>query len=868
MRQRTDARAPRTQAPRERGKRTRTPSLLRTAARSLRSHRLRFALPALAVLLGVAFVTGSLIYSDSVRTAMARAHAGSQPDVSVTVKADEPTGPADGAGSGSAPRLDDALLRKLRALPGAAAARGTAEGRSFLVGPDGTLVGDLYRATGVNYAPDATGKDPRYPLTGGRGPRTASEIAVDRGAAERAGQKVGDTVRVVVGGAARSVRLVGVFTAKDSRTASGATLTAYDTTTAQRQFAAPGTYSAITLTAADGTADTQLAELAQRKLPTGLRAVTAAELDSDSSASAADNDKLTTLLLGFAGIALFVSTFLVANTFTMLSAARAREHALLRAVGATRAYVMRLVLAEAALVGTVAAAAGYALGVGVAALLNTLFGVADGPAAPLRLLTPAPLLAAFAVGICVTTLSAYLPARRAASVPPVAALRTNEPPVPAALRRRNRAGWAVTALGALLTWAATGDENLLFLAVPVLLIGLIVLAPLLALGATRLLRSPMTRLAGIRGKLAVENARRNPRRTAATATTLMVGLAMVTAVTVVVSSATRADERDADRAMTSDLRITAVDFAEIGPHVADRVAKLPDAAAVTPVIRTELTIPGERDTLTATAVNPATVARLAPIDIREGSLKGLGHGIAVTEQTADLHGWRLGSRVPATAAGSTARTTLPVVAIYDAPDSFTPALISTAALPHTTDAEHRPHVESVLVDAAPGRTAALRDAIRRTLDNPALLIQDRADARQAAAERMAPLLNIMYGLLSVTVLIGALGVVNTMGMAVSERVREIGLLRALGLDRRSLASVLRLESVAIALLGAAMGLLSGIFFGAAAVLSQESVPLALPWDRIALCFAATAAIGVLAALWPGRRAARIPLLEAIGSDTE
>ncbi|MEV0260098.1 FtsX-like permease family protein [Streptomyces sp. NPDC050617] len=866
MRQRTDARAPRTQAPRERAQRTRTPSLLRTAARSLRSHRLRFALPALAVLLGVAFVTGSLIYSDSVRTAMARAHAGSQPDVSVTVTADERTGPADPAGHGPAPRLDDALLRELRALPGAAAARGTAEGRSFLVGPDGALVGDLYRATGVNYAPDATGKDPRYPLTEGRGPRTGSEIAVDRGAAERSGRKVGDTVRVVVGGAARSVRLVGVFTAKDSRTAAGATLTAFDTATAQRQFTAPGTYSAITLTAADGTADSRLAELAQRKLPSGLRAATAAELESD--ASAADNDKLTTLLLAFAGIALFVSTFLVANTFTMLSAARAREHALLRAVGATRGYVMRLVLTEAVLVGTVAAVAGYALGVGVAALLNTLFGVADGPAAPLRLLTPVPLLAAFAVGICVTTLSAYLPARRAASVPPVAALRTSEPPAPAALRRRNRTGWAVTAFGALLTGAATGDENLLFLAVPVLLIGLIILAPLLALGATRLLRSPMTRLAGIRGKLAVENARRNPRRTAATATTLMVGLAMVTAVTVAVSSVTRADERDADRAMTSDLRITAVDFAEIGPRTADRVAKLPDAAAVTPVIRTDLTLPGERDTLSATAVNPAAVARLAPIDIREGSLKGLGHGIAVTEQTAHLHGWRLGSRIPATVAGSTARTTLPVVAIYDAPDSFTPALISTTALPRTTDAQHRPHVDSVLIDAAPGRTAALRDTIRRTLDNPALLVQDRADVRRAAAAQMAPILNIMYGMLSVTVLIGALGVVNTMGMAVSERVREIGLLRALGLDRRGLASVLRLESVAIALLGAVMGLLSGTFFGAAAVLSQESVPLTLPWDRIALCFAVTAAIGVLAALWPGRRAARIPLLEAIGSDTE
>ncbi|MFF2806724.1 ABC transporter permease [Streptomyces sp. NPDC058000] len=208
------------------------------------------------------------------------------------------------------------------------------------------------------------------------------------------------------------------------------------------------------------------------------------------------------------------------------------------------------------------------------------------------------------------------------------------------------------------------------------------------------------------------------------------------------------------------------------------------------------------------------------------------------------------------------------MAIYDGSGALAPVLLSDKALPHTADTEHRPRVESVLVNTAHGRTVALRQEIRRTLDNPALLVQDRTDVRAAAAARAAPLLNIMYAMLSVTVLIGALGVVNTMGMAVFERVREIGVLRALGLDRRGIGSVLRLESVTISLLGSALGLIAGSAIGAAAVLGQEGVPLVIPWDRAVLFFLATAAIGVLASLWPGRQAAKIPMLKAITTDTE
>ncbi|RNG17980.1 ABC transporter permease [Streptomyces botrytidirepellens] len=831
--------------------------MLRTALRTLRSHRLRFAMPALAVLLGVAFVTGSLLYGDSVKAAVARAQTTSQPDVSVKVEPDSPD---------HASRLDGTLLRRLRQLPSAATARGVVEGPSFVAGSDGSLMGELSRAAGVNYVPGDRGEDVRYPLVSGHGPRTSGEVAMDRRTVERAGYRVGGRARVVVGGTARSVRLVGAFTAHDSRLEAGGTLTAFDAATAQRYFApARGSYSAITLTAADGTSDAQLADAVRKVLPSGVEAATRAELESVPTDASGDGDKLTTLLLSFAGVALFVSTFLVANTFTMLSAARAREHALLRAVGASRGHVMRRVLTEAALVGTAASIAGYALGTGVATLLGDLFGVTGGPAAPLRLLSVTPLVAAFAVGIGVTVLSAWLPARRAAGVPPVAALRTVEPSTAASLRRRTLLGVAVTVCGVLLLGAAVGQTDVLFGAVPVLLIGLIVLTPLLALGVTALLRRPLTRLAGIRGKLAVENARRNPRRTAATATTLMVGLAMVTAVTVAVASVNRLEEQEVDRSMTSDLRVTAVDFAEVGDDTAARVARLADADAVTALVQTYFDLSGD-DTVPVTAVNPATVERLAPITVREGSLDRLDHGIAVTEELAADRGWRLGSRVSGAFTGTDERTSLPVVAVYDGPENLTPTLVSYRSLPRPAGGERRFSVESVLVKAAPGRTAALQREIRRTLDNPALLVQDRADARVAATARTGPFLNIMYAMLSVTVLIGALGVVNTMGMAVFERVREIGMLRAIGLDRRGVASVLRIEAVTISLFGSALGVAVGCVIGAVAVRGQESVPLVIPWDRTALFFVAAAVIGVLASLWPGRQAARVPMLKAIGTD--
>jgi putative ABC transport system permease protein len=826
--------------------------MFKLAVRSILAQKVRYLLPTLAVVLGVAFVAGSLLYGGSVQAALDRAQQRAQPDLAVQVSPKRIDTP-----------LSADLVQRLRNVGGAAAVRPVAEGRAFLVAKDGSLVGAPGSAGGVNYVAGPDGKDPRYPLVSGRGPAGAGEIAIDEWSAEQTGYQVGDQLRVIVGGVARKVQLVGIFTASDARLARGGTLTAFDTATARAQFSpTPDSYTSIDLSAAVGTSEDALARNVAAVLPNDAEAATRTELNT---ASGRLDGKLTEILLIFAVIALFVSIFLVANTFTMLAAARAREHALLRAVGAARRYVLRLVLAEAVLVGVVATVLGYLLGIGAAAALSQLFSVTDGPQVPLEVLSAGAILAALGVGVGVTTLAAYIPARRAAAVPPIAALRDGLPPSGKSLRRRNIAGLVVTALGAGMTVAGTASEDLIYLGAPVLLLGLIILTPWFGMLLTALLRRPLTRLTGIRGTLAVENTRRNPRRTAATAATLMIGLSICAAVTVPIASLAAEGERAADTGDSADVRVTAIDFAKIGPDVPARIATLPDAQAVTPVIPAGIKL-NQSDYLSAAAVDPAQIAGFVPITVKQGSLDGLGRGIAVTTKEAEAHQWTVGSLVSGEfvnplAKGATAA--LPIVAIYDAPATFEyGALVSTATAPSGL------LPSTVLVKASPGKASALRAEIQQTLDNPTLVVRTRAEAAESSAAEFALFLNILYALLSVSVLIGALGVINTMTMSTFERIKEIGLLRAVGLARAQVGSILRLESVIIALLGALLGLGAGCVIGAVAVRSQDSIPLVMPWDRLGVFVAVTAVIGVLASLWPARKAARIPILTAIQTDTE
>ncbi|ONF74992.1 FtsX-like permease family protein [Amycolatopsis keratiniphila] len=813
--------------------------MFRLAFRSILAHKARYLLPALGVVLGVAFVVGSLLYGDAVKSSIERAQLRAQADVAVKVAPERYSTP-----------MGDDVVGQLQGLPGVAAVRPIADGRAFLVGKDGALVGLPDRAVGVSYDPA------RFPLRAGKAPAGPDEVAVDELAAKKASLGAGDQVSVIVKGVVRQVRLVGVFAGDDARLASGGTLVAFEMKTAVAQFAhVPGSYSAIDLVAAPGVSQDTLANSVTAILPEKQFSI---ETGNQLNTPRSDN-KITEILLIFAAVALFVAVFLVANTFTMLAAARARENALLRAVGASRKYVLRTVLAEATVLGLIATVLGYLLGIGAALLLNRAFAVINGPGVPLQVFSIGALCAAIGVGVGVTTVTAYIPARRAAAIPPIAALRTGVSPTAKSLRRRNIIGLVGTLLGAAITVAGIQAEDLIYLGAPVTMLGLIILTPWFSLGLTKILRGPLTRLAGMRGTLAVENTRRNPRRTAATAASLMIGLSVCAAVTVPIASVAAASAKMSATVDKADIEVTTIDWADLSAKTATDIAKVPGVQSVTPLSPVAIQL-DDGGFLNPTGVDPRSVTDFFPLKIKQGTLDQLATGLAVSEQLAAAYGWTIGSVVSGTfkANSGDSPASLPIVAIYEASESGERALI---AVPKDAAPQ------KILVKTAQDASTVSK-AIQHALANPTLVVQTKAEVAEAAGAKAAVFLNILYALLSVSVLIGALGVVNTMTMSTLERVREIGLLRAVGLGRKQVGSVLRLESVIIAMLGALIGLVAGCALGAAVVLSVGKLTLVLPWDRLGVFVLLTVAIGILASLWPARKAAQTPILTAIHADTE
>ncbi|MFI1303838.1 ABC transporter permease [Streptomyces sioyaensis] len=863
--------------------------MLRTALRNVLAHKARLMMTALAVLLGVAFVAGTLVFGDTTANAFRTASAVSLKDVAVAVQAQmsEPEsvpagGPAKGGEGGATPVLDAALAQKIRALPGVTAVRPTVHGEAVLADKDGRPVNadNPEKHLATNYQPGTAGKDSRFPLKEGRAPAAAGELALDAKTAEKAGYRIGDTVRFATDGPALAKKLVGIVTTDDPRVAAGSTLALFDTTTAQKLFLSPGRFHEIAVAARPGTDERALTARVQALLPAdGATATSGADLAAQQSARiTADTQFLTKLLLAFAGIALFVGVFIIANTFTMLVAQRSREIALMRAVGASRRQVVRSVLIEAALVGLGASAAGFALGLGIAAALRPLLnaggaGLPDGP----LVVSPQAVLSSLAVGVVVTVLAAWLPSRKAAKVAPVEVLSSAGVAPPArTLRVRNVLGALLTGLGILVmgyvcTLDTTDKSNLLIamLGSVLTLNGVIVLAPLLSRPLITLAGEVTTRFFGVSGKLARENALRNPRRTAATASALMIGLTLITGLTVGGYSTQQAMDEEAAHGTTADFQISNSNHTGFVPTDAAKVAKVPGVATAAPLTVGNFQARGQHAGIAGT--DPAAFAKVTDLTFREGSLAGIRAGtVAVSDEFAQKTGAGVGDTLDAATdpmePGKHPTTKkLKIVAVYEANPAVTQALGTLHdVLPYS--ATHT--LDGIMVKAEPGKAGSLEHDIRAALGNsPLLKVQNTEQITKEARKNLTTALNMIYGLLGMAVVIAVLGVINTLALSVIERTREIGMLRAIGLDRAGIKQMVRLESVVISLFGALLGIGTGTFLAWAgghlmtsSVATYETV---LPWAKLGLFLALALLIGVLAAIWPARTAARLNMLQSI-----
>ncbi|MGY4977305.1 ABC transporter permease [Streptomyces sp. 900105755] len=842
--------------------------MFRTALRNVLAHKARLLMTVLAVMLGVAFVSGTLVFTNTISDAYQNSSAKGFDGVDVAVQAKYQDSKGDKVGR--TPDLTQSLLDKAAKVPGAASATGVVSGFTAIADKHGKLIGGGWQSEGGNYWGT---KDARYPLVSGHAPSGKDEVLIDSRTAARAGYKVGDTVRVSVNGPVLEPTVAGIFTTDDGNVAAGGSLALFDTATAQQLFGKKGTYDEIDVTAKAGTGQAALKSQLDAALPKKLVETTTGHKLADDQAEQISSSMsgLRSGLLVFAGIALFVGTFIIANTFTMLVAQRTKELALLRAVGASRRQVTRSVLIEAFVVGAVAGVTGLVAGIGIGAGLRSLLGsfgatVPDGP----LVVSPGTVAAALAVGIVITMLAAWLPGRRAAKIPPVAAMSAlHAAPTTKSLVLRNTIGALFSAAGVVVILAATtmngtdGQAPMGFGAV-LLIIGVFVLTPLLSRPLIAA-AAPLLRGFGVSGKLARQNSVRNPRRTAATASALMIGLTLITGMTVMAGSLQKSIDKMASSAIRADYIVSMANGNALSPNVAKKVAATDGVTASSPLSNAASRIDGETEFLTG--VDGSSIGKLTDLTVDSGSFRVGGSDVAVDDDTAKSHGWKAGSVFTVHYEDGKAQR-LTVAGIYEGNQVIRGIMLDGATLtPHETD----PADMQVMVKTADGASGATKDRLERALgSNPAIKVQDKQDLSDSIAQAFTLILNMVYGLLAMAVIVAVLGVINTLAMSVFERSQEIGMLRAIGLDRKAVKRMVRLESLVISLFGGVLGLGLGVFFGwAAGQLVGSRMPtyeLVLPWGRMAVFLLLAGTVGVLAALWPARRAARLNVLAAIKAE--
>ncbi|MER6225201.1 FtsX-like permease family protein [Streptomyces sp900105755] len=842
--------------------------MFRTALRNVLAHKARLLMTVLAVMLGVAFVSGTLVFTNTISDAYQNSSAKGFDGVDVAVQAKYQDSKGDKVGR--TPDLTQSLLDKAAKVPGAASATGVVSGFTAIADKHGKLIGGGWQSEGGNYWGT---KDARYPLVSGHAPSGKDEVLIDSRTAARAGYKVGDTVRVSVNGPVLEPTVAGIFTTDDGNVAAGGSLALFDTATAQQLFGKKGTYDEIDVTAKAGTGQAALKSQLDAALPKKLVETTTGHKLADDQAEQISSSMsgLRSGLLVFAGIALFVGTFIIANTFTMLVAQRTKELALLRAVGASRRQVTRSVLIEAFVVGAVAGVTGLVAGIGIGAGLRSLLGsfgatVPDGP----LVVSPGTVAAALAVGIVITMLAAWLPGRRAAKIPPVAAMSAlHAAPTTKSLVLRNTIGALFSAAGVVVILAATtmngtdGQAPMGFGAV-LLIIGVFVLTPLLSRPLIAA-AAPLLRGFGVAGKLARQNSVRNPRRTAATASALMIGLTLITGMTVMAGSLQKSIDKMASSAIRADYIVSMANGNALSPNVAKKVAATDGVTASSPLSNAASRIDGETEFLTG--VDGSSIGKLTDLTVDSGSFRVGGSDVAVDDDTAKSHGWKAGSVFTVHYEDGKAQR-LTVAGIYEGNQVIRGIMLDGATLtPHETD----PADMQVMVKTADGASGATKDRLERALgSNPAIKVQDKQDLSDSIAQAFTLILNMVYGLLAMAVIVAVLGVINTLAMSVFERSQEIGMLRAIGLDRKAVKRMVRLESLVISLFGGVLGLGLGVFFGwAAGQLVGSRMPtyeLVLPWGRMAVFLLLAGTVGVLAALWPARRAARLNVLAAIKAE--
>jgi putative ABC transport system permease protein len=832
----------------------------RVVLRSLLARKLRLLLSTSAIVLGVAFVAGALTLTDTLGRVFddlfVKVNAQTDLEVRGAVAIEGATGP-----TALRRPVPAELLGTIAAVPGVRAVTGDVSSYAQIVLADGTAYSTGGApASGLNY--DGEPATSPMSLRQGRAPAGPGDVAVDVTTAQKTGFDIGDRIALLLASGRQSFVLTGTFGLGDSDSVGGASIVAFEQKTAERLLGRPGEYDTMRVAADDGASVPDLQRRVAQSLPGTLEVATGEEIAAESATAVKVGlGFFSTLLLAFAGVALFVGAFLIFNTFSILVAQRQRELAVLRALGASRTQVTSSVLAEALVVGLLASAIGIALGLLVALGLRELVGSfgATLPPGPLVVSTRT-VLWSLGVGVGVTAVAALLPARKASAVRPIEAMRAAVPGQ-ADLRRGTVIGVLLLLPGlGLLVAGSRGRLPLLGAGCVLTILAVAALAPLLSTAAARLLGAPLT--SRVPGRLGRLNAMRNPRRTATTAAALMIGLAMVSAVSLVGASAKASFSSDIPAALGADLVIQLQGEQGIPVPVAQQLAALPQVARADGLHLGQARVGAS---LTNVTTMPGSAVGGAMVLERvTGDVNALAPGrILVDQDEAARQGLRVGSEVMVQLPRSEPRSHV-VVGTYVANLLASQYVLDTAAAVGFPTAQD---TVLLLTGKAGVSAAALRSAVQAvTAALPSAEVRDPLELTDSAISQVDNAMAFLNVLLLLSIAIAVLGIVNTLALSVIDRTRELGLLRAVGLSRGQTRRMITSEAVIVAVFGALLGIFVGVGFGVALQrgLADQGITVpAVPYGRLGLFIVAAAATGVVAAVLPARRAARLHVLTAI-----
>ena len=830
--------------------------MIRTAIKGLTANRLRMTLTGLSIVLGVAFVAGSFVFTDTINARFETLFTDVYAGVDATVRPD-----------GTSSEIDEALLTEVEQLEGVEVVAGSVGGFAQMIDSDGEPIGGQGPPTlGFSWVEEPALNSLTISEENGRAPTMAGEVAIDVATAESQGLTVGDQIEIQTVGGINTFTIVGLANFGSEDNLAGATLSAFELAQAQELFDLQGKLSVINVLAAEGVDPDSLVAGISTVVPATAEVVTGEQQTQEQLDQVTEGlGFLSTGLLAFAGVAVFVGAFVIQNTFRITVAQRVKELALLRAVGATGSQVTSLVLIEAAIIAVIASAIGVLAGIGVAELIKTAmnaFGLSI-PDGPLTVETRT-IVISMAVGIGVTLFSALLPARRASSIPPVAAMsETGARTTPKSLRTRTIVGSALTGVGAAAMTTGLLMENGASLALVAtgavgLFMGMSTLAPLVARPVARILSIPMR---GITGKLAKENTIRQPRRTASTASALMIGVALV-AFTSIFAASIKASVTDTlEQSFPADLAFASTNFTVgVSPIAVDVLGAQEEFSVVSAVSTGSFEIDGEERRVAG--VNSETVSRVydlgASIEVSD-----LGDGLLVSESVLEANGWSVGDGITVGYEGSASESLEIAGTFTDV--TFANFVISEAVF-----------VENISDDQIAIAFARLDDGV--TLEEgqaaadlvlaefPNVDVNTKSDQIAEAEAQVDQLVTLFTGLLGLALVIALLGIANTLALSIVERTREIGLLRAVGMVRRQVRQMVRWEALITAVFGALLGVLIGsaIGFGVVTSLADDGLgSFALPAGQLVVWLLVAAVAGLIASVGPARKAARLDVLKAI-----